>query len=105
MEQIDKRLYYAELLHLYGELLSVAQLEILRDHLECDLSISEIAENRGTTRSAVEDAIKKGIAKLEDFEDKLEIYSIRVKINNATKILKEKVGNCKELKDLEEAFK
>ncbi len=105
MEQIDKRLYYAELLHIYGDLLSATQNEILKDHLECDLSISEIAENRGTTRAAVEDAIKKGIAKLDDFENKLSIYSTREEIIKNTRILKEKYGNCSEINDIEEAIK
>ena len=105
MEQINKRLYYAELLRIYGELLSTTQNEILKDHLECDLSISEIAENRGTTRAAVEDAIKKGMARLDDFENKLKIYSTREKIIKNTRLLKEKYGENKELNDIEEAIK
>ena len=105
MEQINKRLYYAELLRIYGELLSATQNEILKDHLECDLSISEIAENRGTTRAAVEDAIKKVMARLDDFENKLEIYSTREKIIKNTRLLREKYGENKELNDIEEAIK
>ena len=63
MELLEKRLYYIELLRLYGELLSDTQKTILEDYLECDLSLSEIADNRGISRAAVDDAIKKGLKK------------------------------------------
>ena len=42
MEKIERRLYYVELIHLYGALLSLTQNEILTDHLEFDLSIASI---------------------------------------------------------------
>ena len=71
MELVEKRLYYIELLSLYGELLSDTQKDILYDYLKCDLSLSEIAENRNITRQAARDNIKKGENKLFEYEEKL----------------------------------
>lgn len=71
MNNLETTLYYSELLNLYGNLLSETQREMLEDYYCYDLSFSEIADNRHVTRSAVEDAIKKGKRKLDDYEKKL----------------------------------
>ena len=71
MKEIDVFLRYSELLNLYQNLLSKTQKEILEDYFYYNLSFSEIAENRNITRSAVEDAIKKGKKKLDNFEEQL----------------------------------
>ncbi len=59
------------LLDFYGSLLSKTQREILNDYYEANLSLSEIAENRNTSRTAVSDALNKGKEKLEHFEETL----------------------------------
>ena len=105
MELLEKRLRYIELLHLYGELLSDTQKEILTDYLEFDLSLSEIALNRGSSRAAVEDAIKKGSKKLDDFESKLSMQKNREQILEKIAKLKEKYGNCSEIDEIEEVLK
>ena len=105
MELLEKRLYYIELLSLYGELLSDTQKTILEDYLECDLSLSEIADNRGISRAAVDDAIKKGMKKLDTFESKLELKNKKHKIVENIQVLKEKFGNCKEFEEIEEVLK
>lgn len=105
MELLEKRLFYSNLIHLYGELLSPTQKEILEDYLLLDLSLSEIAENRSTSRAAVEDAIKKGMKKLLDFENKLQFENKKNIILQKTEVLKEKYGNCDEIKEIEEALK
>lgn len=71
MADLDTVLRYSELLCLYQNLLSETQREILDDYFSYNLSISEIAENRHISRSAVEDAIKKGKSKLDEFEKKI----------------------------------
>lgn len=71
MADLDQVLHYSELLNLYQNLLSETQREILDDYYSYNLSFSEIAENRHITRSAVEDAIKKGKKKLDEYENKL----------------------------------
>ncbi len=71
MAEFDAVLKYSELLDLYQNLLSETQREVLEDYYCYNLSLSEIAENRHITRSAVEDAIKKGKKKLDEYETKL----------------------------------
>ena len=105
MELLEKRVYYIELLHLYGELLSPTQKEILEDYLDCDLSLSEIANNRSISRAAVDDAIKKGMKKLDAFEEALKLIDKNDKIMKNIAVLKEKFGNCDEIEQIEEVLK
>lgn len=105
MELLEKRIYYIELLHIYGVLLSDTQKSILEDHLECDLSLSEIADNRGISRAAVDDAIKKGMKKLDAYEEALKLKLKNNKIMENIQVLKEKFGNCSEIEEIEEVVK
>ena len=105
MELLEKRLYYIDLLHLYGELLSATQKDILTDNLEFDLSLSEIASNREISRAAVEDAIKKGIKKLDEYENKLNLFRKNSTIRDNVTFLKEKFGDLEELNNIEEVIK
>lgn len=81
----------ANLLDIYSELLSGKQKEYMIDHFENDLSLSEIAKNNNVSRQAIYDNIKRGIAVLNDYENKLGFYSKKKKI-------------LKNLKDLRENF-
>lgn len=71
MNALEKTIYMASLYSLYSNLLSETQRDILYDYHLANLSISEIAENRHITRSAVNDALKKGTKKLLDLENNL----------------------------------
>ena len=104
MELVEKRIYYISLLHLYGELLSLSQKEVLTDYLEYDLSISEIASEKNISRAAVEDAIKKGKKKLDQFEGKLKLLEKKEIILKNTAILKQKLEKCEEIEEIEEAL-
>ena len=87
MEDIKKTIRYSELVEIYHSLLSQTQSDILIDYFHYDLSLSEIASSRNVTRSAVEDALRKGIKKIDDFESKLKIYETRQEIlKNTAKI-------------------
>ena len=105
MELIEKRIYFVNLLHAYGDLLSNTQLEILKDYFECDLSITEIAETRGISRAAVEDALKKGTSKLEQIESKVHYLEKKEIILKNSALLTEKFGICEEIEKIEEALK
>lgn len=59
----------------YGELLNEHKKSIYEDALLNDLSLSEIAEDRGVSRQAVHDIIKRCNAQLEEYEDKLHLVS------------------------------
>ena len=61
----------SRLLERYGEVLSDKQQRILDGYYNCDLSLSEIAENEGMTRQGASDFVKRSVAALYEFEEKL----------------------------------
>lgn len=79
----------ANLLDIYSELLSGKQKEYLIDHFENDLSLSEIAKNNNVSRQAVYDNIKRGVAVLNEYENKLEFYEKKKKLLAELRYLKE----------------
>ena len=95
MDEVNKLVRYNSLLLIYQELLSKTQKEILTDYFAFNLSISEIANNRGVSRAAVEDAIKKGQAKLDELENSLGVYTKNSKIRELLDSFKE-TNNQKE---------
>ena len=88
---LDKFVEIANLFEIYSSLLSEKQKEYLEDHFENDLSLSEIAKNNNVSRQAIYDNIKRGIALLYDYEDKLKFYQIKKNIREELMNLKE---NC-----------
>ena len=89
MNDIEKTIYYNNLLSIYGGLLTDVQKEILGEYYEANLSISEIAENRGVSRAAIEDAIRKGTRKLNNFEATMKLYEKRLKQREITAKIKQ----------------
>lgn len=81
MSDLKERIRLVSLYRLYGELLSGTQKEILSSYLLYDLSIGEIAEEKGVSRAAAFDAIKKGEKKLEGYEKRLHSLEAREKID------------------------
>ena len=69
--KLEENVRLSRLYDLYKNLLSQSQKEIMNDYLNFNLTTSEIAENRKTTRQAVNDAIEKASKKLESYENKL----------------------------------
>ena len=67
-EILRKREEATALYDAYKGLLTSAQKDVYSDYYLYDLSLSEIAENRKISRAAVNDALKKGYAKLEEAE-------------------------------------
>ena len=98
MSDLKDVLRYSELLNIYQGLLSKTQKEILEDYFLANLSFSEIAENRNISRSAVEDAVRKGKKNLDDYEEQL--CSLRI-LHNIRK-LKTKTDDKEVLKILDE---
>lgn len=70
---MENKVRISILLETYGKLLTEKQYNLLDDYYNCDLSLSEIAENEGITRQAVRDNLKKGENKLFEYEEKLGI--------------------------------
>ena len=74
--QLDETLRVNKLFEIYGRLLTSSQQEIMKDHYQNDLSLSEIAEIRNSSRAAISDAINKSIEKLEKYEKELRICAL-----------------------------
>ena len=76
MSNIEETIRINRLLDIYGGLLSKTQYEILSDYYGANLSLSEISEIRQISRTAVSDAIKKGVEKLNNCEEKVGICGV-----------------------------
>ena len=59
------------LLDIYGALLTDRQREMLAMYYDEDFSLSEIAENLSISRQAAMDSIKRGEARLREYEQRL----------------------------------
>ena len=105
MEKIDKVVRVVELYRLYKNLLPASQQEILYSYYFLDLSLSEIAIDKGVSRSAVEDAISKGNKKLEELEEKMHLAEKNSKISEKINDLQEKSLNMSEIESLEDIKK
>lgn len=77
---MEETLYITTLYDYYGELLTEKQKEYFEDYYFNNLSLSEIAENNDISRNAIHKQIKDSISKLEKYEEKLELYKKRKKI-------------------------
>ena len=102
MADIEKIVRINNLLNLYQEILSPTQKQMMLDYYVYDLSLGEIAEERKVSRSACEDAIKKGIAKLEEIESKLHILERNEKLLKTIENLKKKAAKPEDLAEIEE---
>ena len=105
MENFERTIRYINLYNIYSSLLTHTQQEIAGDYFLADLSLSEIANNRKISRSAVEDAVKKTMIKLDDFESKMHVFEKRESMLKITAKLKEKSLNCTEINEIEELEK
>ena len=102
MTEIEQFEHINSLLLSYGEILTPLQKEVLTCYYSYNLSLSEIASERKVSRAAVDDALKKGINKLEEFEDKLKINEKSEKILKITAKIKQKSNNEEINKEIEE---
>ena len=72
-DSMEKKVEIGMLYEIYGNLLTKRQQNVLNDFANCDLSLTEIAENNKITRQAVNDIVKKGEKRLLEYERKLGI--------------------------------
>ena len=102
MDELNKTIRYNNLLNIYSSQLTSTQKSILEDYFVYDLSLSEIADNREVSRAAVEDAIKKGLKKLETLESEFHLLEKRESALKLTKTIKETTTDNKVIKLVEE---
>ena len=62
---------HQRLLDVYGALLTTHQREACRLYLDEDWSFAELAEQMGCTRSGAHDLVRRALAQLGHFEDRL----------------------------------
>ena len=77
---MEEYVYYNNLFDIYSPLLTLKENLIFKDYYQEDLSLSEIAENRNITRSAVQKTVKTVLSKLEKYENILNIYKKNVSL-------------------------
>ena len=88
MDKLDDFLKYSVLFSYYGELFPKKKREYLELYLEENSSLSEIAEQCEVTRQAVFDNIKKGVRKLDEYENKLGIFKKEKELKKKLEYLK-----------------
>ena len=66
-----KDLHITFLLDFYGDMLTEKQREVVECYYNEDLSLAEIAEEKGITRQGVRDAIKRAEQQLIEMEERL----------------------------------
>jgi predicted DNA-binding protein YlxM (UPF0122 family) len=70
---MERLVEQALLYDFYGELLTEHQKQIYEDHVLNDLSVSEIAADRGISRQGVHDMMKRCDKILKGYEEKLHL--------------------------------
>ncbi len=99
---MEKIVEQALLYDFYGELLNDHQKAVFEEYVLDNLSLSEIAEERGISRQGVHDLVKRTDKALNGYEERLHLVSkfmaIRDKVNEINSIsTKMSSGHDKEL--------
>ena len=77
----EKYIYYNNLYDIYGELLTDKERQVFEDYYQEDLSLSEIADNKNISKSAVGKMLKTILDKLDSYEDKLHVCKTNKELN------------------------
>ena len=88
---MSDKLYYDQLLDFYEELLSQSQQEMVKYYYRQDLSLQEISELEGVSRSAIYDRLKRIRSELDHLEKVLGLYQKKEKRNQILTQIKGRV--------------
>ncbi len=96
MESIVKQ---SLLYDFYGELLTEHQRAVYEDVVFCDLSLGEVAQERGISRQGVHDLIRRCDRILDGYEEKLHLVSKFQKTREMVEEILQKLQAFRETKD------
>lgn len=98
---MSKNLAIADLLDLYGDMLTEKQKDVMELYYDQDLSLAEIAEHEEITRQGVRDSIKRGEAYLLELEEKLHFAK---KFKRLVEVTDEITARCNEIERINRGF-
>ncbi len=89
-------LHMLRLLDIYSPLLTGHQREVTDLYFNYDLSLAEIAEQKGCSRQSVSDTLQKARRQLEEYEEKLHVCRTLAETSLAQSLMLAKVGKWAE---------
>lgn len=102
---MDRIVEKALLFDFYGELLTESQKEVYGEHIQNDLSVSEIADLRGISRQGVHDMIRRCEKILADYEQRLHLVEHFLKVKKMVGIIHqyaEGISYCEDREKMQE---
>lgn len=102
---MDRIVEKALLFDFYGELLTESQKEVYGEHIQDDLSVSEIADLRGISRQGVHDMIRRCEKILADYEQRLHLVEHFLKVKKMVGIIHqyaEEISSCEDREKMQE---
>ena len=84
---MEKFVYLNELYDLYGELLTIKQKKYFEDYYFNNLSYGEMSLRYNVSRNAIYHQLQLIEKKLNDYEEKLNLYRKKQKINDIIKLI------------------
>ena len=101
-DYLDKKYYQALLFDFYGELLKENNREIYEDYILNDLSLGEIALDKGISRQGIHDAIKRTDKRLKEYENKIHLLDRYLAIQNKVDKIQGIIDEIKDSKNLDD---
>ena len=81
------KIEFMQLWDIYGSLLTPTQKEITGLYFNLDLTVSEIAAEKGISRQAVSDCLTGCKRQLEEYEDKLHVLQLTDELRQLKSLL------------------
>lgn len=85
-------LHFLRLWDIYNPLLTDNQREVTDLYFNCDLSLAEIAEQKGCSRQSISDTLAKVRRQLEEYEEKLHIVRLMAESSLAQSFMMTKIS-------------
>ena len=100
VDYLNNMYHHTLLFDFYGELLKENNRKIYEDYVLNDLSLSEIADERGISRQGIHDTIKRTAKKLEEYENKIHLVERYQKIQRKVDEIEKVIGQIKESENI-----